>query len=101
MSSVDASNTNADFRVVCDTRRFELNLSAEGRGFVFDHRTGDVYTLNQVGALVLRSLLDGCAPRSVAEKLAETYPISSDQALDDVRDFVADMVRMGIIDVQS
>jgi len=101
MSGLDEPTEDAELQVACDARRFELKLSDEGRGFVFDHRTGDVYTLNAVGALVLRCLLDGYTVTAIAQEVSIAYSIPPRQAFDDVKEFLAELVRMDVVDVQS
>ena len=81
--------------------RFELTLSDGERGFLFDHQTGDLFTLNRTGALVVQYLLDGSTPQTIARRLAEMYGIPLEQAMGDIEAFVAETTDIGIFDERS
>jgi hypothetical protein len=60
----------------------------EDGAVLLDQRSGKYWQLNGSGALILRTLLAGGAPRDAAEAVADRYPVEAEQALTDVETLV-------------
>lgn len=62
-------------------------LAVNREGFIFDPGTGESYSVNQTGLLVIEALTAGRAPEEIAEVLVERCEVSAEEALRDVLDF--------------
>lgn len=56
-----------------------------------------LHTLNDTGARVWHGLLEGQSIARIALMLSETYGVSADQAENDVRDLIAELVDKSIL----
>jgi hypothetical protein len=63
-----------------------LHLSAQG--FLFDHHSGISYSMNTVGAFIMRLLIQGEEKDAVLERLARDYDVSRDRASQDLSEFM-------------
>lgn len=89
--------------------RFELRLWDEGSGVVFDHHTGDVFTLNRTGALVLPALYSGGSPSlshgpraaSPGGIIAPTGIATDDTTKDFFRDLMDRQSLTGLSDLEN
>jgi len=77
MNSSDSSNSS---------RLSRLAINEEG--FVFDPQTGESFTVNTSGGMIIKFLAKGMTNEEAAEALADTYEIKLNDAHSDVRDFV-------------
>lgn len=64
---------------------------------LLDEDSGDYWTLNPTGALVLRALLDGGTPGQAAKALTEHYAVDADAAARDVKDLVDGLQSAGLV----
>ena len=64
-------------------------LAINDEGFVFDPSTGESYTVNKTGLLILKGLKDNKTTRAIAESLSEKFDVADDEAEDDVQIFVS------------
>lgn len=71
-----------------------LDLSDDG--FAFDSRTGETYTLNHFGLLVLQRVKQGETPQEVANFLCTNFGIPQSAAQRDVADFFGQLHLFGI-----
>ena len=67
------------------TRLQKLAISEEG--FLFDPTTGESFTVNPTGLLILKGLKDDLTPDAIIETLVATYDVTADEARRDVDDF--------------
>jgi hypothetical protein len=65
-------------------------------GFLFDSNSGNLYTLNRVGAFIVRQFYENKSIAKVVEALTETYDVGSEEALADVLGFVDQMKELGV-----
>jgi Coenzyme PQQ synthesis protein D (PqqD) len=56
---------------------------------LLDEDSGEYFTLNPTGALVLRSLLGGATPAQTAEQITTEYAVDGDSARFDVQELVS------------
>jgi hypothetical protein len=64
---------------------------------VLDTDSGDYWTLNPTGALVLQTLLDGGTPGEAAKALTEQYAVDAHTASQDVQDLVGGLESAGLV----
>ena len=83
------------------TRTVRLNdsvrvrLGAE-RGFLFDERTGRVYSLNASAAVAAAGLRDGHAVADVVDAVVTAFEVDVDTARRDFARFVGHLVEEGL-----
>lgn len=56
---------------------------------LLDEDSGEYFTLNLTGTLVLRSLLSGATPTHAANELTRQYAVNDDSARRDVEELVS------------
>jgi len=64
------------------------SLALNPDGFAFDPTTGESYTLNATGLVVLEGLREGLSSDELAARLADTFEVTPDEASRDVDDFL-------------
>lgn len=62
-------------------------LAISEEGFLFDPMTGETFTVNPTGLLILKGLRDAHDPDAIIETIAKTYDVTADEARRDVEDF--------------
>ncbi len=63
-------------------------LAINEEGFVFDPQTGESFTVNASGSLIMKALAQGKSDEVTAQTLAEEYDINPQDAHSDFLDFV-------------
>jgi len=66
-------------------------------GFAFDSTTGESYTLNSCGRVVLQQLQKGESQQKVAQHLANKFGIPINMAERDVADFFLQLNALGLV----
>jgi hypothetical protein len=80
------------------TRRDVRFRVVDGEAVVLRQDAAEALVINEVGARILQ-LLDGHTPIGrVADRLVEEYEVGRDQAMGDLREFVADLSNVGIVE---
>jgi Coenzyme PQQ synthesis protein D (PqqD) len=64
---------------------------------LLDTDSGDYWTLNPTGALVLQTLLHGGTPGQAAKTLTEQYAVDADTASQDVQDLLGGLQAAGLV----
>lgn len=64
---------------------------------LLDEDSGEYFTLNPTGSLVLRTLLTGGTAEQAARALADQYAVAADTADRDVADLVAGLRAAGLV----
>jgi len=64
------------------------SLAVNADGFAFDPTTGESFTLNPTGVLILNGLRDDLGPEAIAERLAAQFDVAPSDAARDVTDFL-------------
>ena len=72
-------------------------LSVSPEGLAFDPSTGDTFTVNSTGLLILRTLQDGGSQEDVVRVLTEKYQVSPADAQRDVADFQGRLRSLGLL----
>ncbi len=66
-----------------------VDLAISDSGFVFDPRTGDVFTVNTTGRAILLMLKEGVEAAEIVEKLQDQFDIEGEDVSRDVLEFLA------------
>jgi PqqD family protein of HPr-rel-A system len=64
------------------------SLALNPDGFAFDPTTGESYTLNATGLVVLEGLREGLSSDELAARLTEKFEVTAEEASRDVDDFL-------------
>ena len=64
------------------------SLALNEDGFAFDPTTGESFTMNPTGLVVLEGLREGLAPDDIANRLVERFQAQPEEATRDVADFM-------------
>jgi hypothetical protein len=65
---------------------------------LLDEDSGQYWSLNPTGALVLRRLLDGGTAEQAVRELTEQYAVDAGTAGKDVMDLVAELRSVGLVE---
>ncbi len=76
-------------------------LDVTDDGFAFDPCTGESYTLNSCGQLVLQRLQQGENPKQIAHFLASHFGIAQSTAERDITDFFQQLNLFGLVGVKA
>lgn len=71
-------------------------LAINEEGFIFDPATGESYTVNHTGLLILKGLKEGKSEKEMADCLIEKYEVDRDEADSDILNFM-DFLRASAI----
>lgn len=63
-------------------------LAVNRDGFAFDPATGESYSINPTGVLILERLIAGKEPDDIAAELVEQFEVEPSEAQRDVLDFI-------------
>ncbi len=66
-------------------------LAVNDEGFVFDPTTGESFTVNGAGLLLIRALKAGHVIADIVDQLQQHYDVSPEKAERDVSDFVSQL----------
>jgi PqqD family protein of HPr-rel-A system len=64
------------------------SLALNPDGFAFDPTTGESFTLNATGLLILEGLREGASPGELIRRLTEKFDVPEGDASRDVDDFL-------------
>jgi PqqD family protein of HPr-rel-A system len=68
-------------------------LAISPEGFIFDPTSGESYTVNKSGLLILRCLRENKTPEETAEELTKEFEDTPEEVEKDIADFL-DTLRM-------
>lgn len=63
-------------------------LAINEEGFVFDPITGESFTVNQTGLLILKGLKEGKSQEEIIKDIVENFEVSEEEAERDIVDFI-------------
>jgi PqqD family protein of HPr-rel-A system len=72
-------------------------LAINDDGFLFDPMTGESFTVNGAGALIIKSLKEGKSAPQTAEALMASFEASHQEAERDVNDFLGHLRALKLI----
>ncbi len=67
------------------------NLAVSDNGFLFLPSTGESFTLNPIGKLILTALKEGKEQQQVIDLIMEEYDIDKSSAEQDLDDFISQL----------
>jgi len=70
-------------------------------GFVFDNATGDSYTLNSCGRVVLQKVMEGQTRHQIVHWFCDQYGLSQSAIDRDITDFLQQLQGLGLTGVHS
>lgn len=85
----------AAIRVDLGTLVFER--SEQGRGFLFNPKSGEIFSLNATGAFIVECLRESITPSELARKVAVAFGVEVITAKRDVSEFVEQLRQMDLI----
>ena len=68
-------------------------------GFTFDPFTGETFTLNETGAMIIRHLREDVSLDKISEELTKTFKVNPTDAYTDVLEFRNKLVIYGLLEV--
>ena len=71
--------------------KISKDLAISDSGFVFNPATGESFTVNEVGMLILNSIKNNMTEQEILKKITEEYEVSEVEAERDLIDFKAMM----------
>jgi hypothetical protein len=71
-------------------------LAINEEGFVFDPSSGESYTANQSGLMILKGLKEGLTPKEISKVMAERFEVSPEEAESDAKNFVEFLNAIGV-----
>lgn len=71
--------------------------STEYGGVLLDQKAGQYWQLNGVGALALRTMLDGGDTTAAATAVCEVYDTAEDNAVTDIGALLVDLRAVGLV----
>ncbi len=72
-------------------------LAINDEGFIFDPYTGNSYTTNKTGILILNELKNGKNEEEIAKIISEKFNVELSVALKDVTDFVEQLRSLSLL----
>ncbi len=72
-------------------------LAINDEGFIFDPYTGNSYTTNKTGILILSELKNGKSGEEIAKITSEKFNIEHSVALKDVTDFIEQLRSLSLL----
>jgi len=72
-------------------------LAVNEEGFIFDPETGNSFTVNQTGLLILKLLKEGKSEEEIVEALTREYDVSPEEARRDLLDFIEQLRLNGLL----
>jgi PqqD family protein of HPr-rel-A system len=63
-------------------------LAVNEEGFVFDPATGESFTVNGTGFVILKGLKENKEPEEIAEEITERFDVEPEETERDVSDFI-------------
>jgi hypothetical protein len=72
-------------------------INAEENYIVFDPDEGDKWEINETGAFILRSLIEGASLKDIRERMTEKYDLDQGKAEEALQKYIADLREEGIL----
>lgn len=73
------------------------NIAISESGLVFNPSTGDSFSVNHIGQVIISLLKSGITQEEMKMKLIERYDVSSEQVEEDLDDFINHLKQLNII----
>jgi hypothetical protein len=73
------------------------NLALSENGFLFDAVSGNTFTLNSTGKVIMKGLIEGLSREQISATLSENFGVSYENASSDTHQFIHHLVKMNVI----
>ncbi len=73
------------------------NLALSENGFLFDAVSGNTFTLNDTGKIIVKGLIEGITLEQISTILSESFGVSFENASSDTQQFIHYLVKMNVI----
>lgn len=73
------------------------NVAISDSGFLFQAATGESFTLNEIGKMIVKMLQDNSTVEQIVEKVCEEYDTDSRTAERDLEDFITQLKHYSIL----
>jgi Coenzyme PQQ synthesis protein D (PqqD) len=70
-------------------------------GFTFDPFTGETFTMNETGAMIIRHLREDVPLDKISEELVKAFNVNAGDAYTDILEFRNKLVIYGLLEVSS
>lgn len=78
--------------------KIKKNVATSEEGFVFNPGTGDSFSTNEIGVLILSLLKNGKSESEIMDVVCEKYDITRDLLEKDLNDYFAQLKDYAIIE---
>lgn len=78
--------------------KIKKNVATSDEGFVFNPSTGDSFSTNEIGVLILSLLKSGKDESEIMDDVCEKYDITRDLLEKDLNDYFAQLKDFAIIE---
>lgn len=76
------------------------NVAVSENGFLFLPTTGESFTLNEIGKMILDYLKQNNSSEEIIEKIANEYDVDSTVAERDFNDFINQLKNFRLVDIK-
>ncbi len=73
-------------------------LAINEEGFIFDPDTGNSFTVNQTGLLIIKALKENKTEKEILELLKEEFEVEEKEAQRDLIDFMEQLKLYGLLE---
>ncbi len=77
------------------------HLALSDEGFLFDTATGNTYTVNGTGTLILKKLIDGFDPGQVIAAVCDVYDTTEETVRKDLNHFLQYLADLEILSAEE
>ncbi len=74
------------------------NLALSDSGFLFKANTGESFTVNETGLLILKNLKEGKSEDEIIDLLTEEYDVEKEMAQRDFDEFLTLLKNLDLVD---
>ncbi len=76
-------------------------LAINEEGFIFDPDTGNSFTVNQTGLLIIKALKENKTEKEILELLKEEFEVEEKEAQRDLIDFIEQLKLYGLLEEEN
>lgn len=77
------------------------NIAISDSGFLFDANTGDSYTVNKTGQVILSMIKEGADTEEIAKNIMEEYDVEKSTLMHYIDDFVNMLKRYELFEAEG
>ena len=78
--------------------RIKTNIAVSDSGFIFNPDTGESFTVNPTGALIINELKEGKDNKEIGEKIRDTFKVEFITLEQDYDDFIGLLRNYSLVD---